>query len=150
MADIVYKIKDGTEIGDFLTLGYDLVENNMLIKVIEVDDKNELSLYLFKKYYNNPNWRTKIYEPNKKAIVDAIDLKYNKYGDVRPSRKLDKMMHNWNIIIDLQDDIWLGFSSSDPFDQEVFYNKKLFDKHFASEIELLKKHDLIDEFEARP
>lgn len=146
MANTVYRIREGIELNEFLMLGYDIVDNASLMKIIEIDDLNELSNYLMKKYYTNEQWIEQIYKPNKKAISKTIDLKYDKYGQIRPSKKLDQMIHNWTIIVDFED-LWLGFTSSDPFDQQVFYNKILLDTHFESEIKMLKEHNLIEEFE---
>lgn len=146
MANVVYRIREGIELNEFLLLGYDIVDNSMLMKIVEVDDTNELSNYLMKKYYTNIKWIEQIYNPNKKEIAKIIDLKYDKYGQIRHSKKLDQMIHNWTLMFDLED-LWLGFTSSDPFDQEVFYNKILLDKHFEDEIKTLKELNLIEEFE---
>lgn len=153
MADIVYriKIKDGKTredvLNEFGRLGYDLFPQTLdIFKIIPQDWDSEPCQLLLSKYYLNSNWKELVYEPNKKILKKKLSLTYDKNGNIKQSKTFKKMVQSWRIEICNQDGDWLGFTSLDPYDKNVFYGKSILDKYCYDEIQKLKERDLIEEF----
>lgn len=147
--DKVYKIKDTVDNNLFGEIGYDLIPTLDLtvVKVVPLDYEHELVQYKIKQFYNNPEWRDKFYKPNKKIFKERFDLRYSRDGQLKPTPTFIEMITNWQLLIELKGDRWLGFSTLDTSDSSVYYNKDLLDKYFPEEIEELKKRDVLEEVE---
>ncbi len=74
-------------------------------------------------------------------------MRYDKGGNLKLTPKFTEMISNWQILIELKGDRWVGFSSLDMSDTSIYYNKDLLDKYFPEEIALLKERNLIEEVE---
>lgn len=146
--DKVYKIKNLSEetVKKFEENGYCMFPGTQTIaKIIKQEiDKSDLPQQFLDAYYNNPEWKKKFYNTHKKLVKEQLGLQY-KAGEIKMTKKFQKILENWRIQIDLADDPWLGFTSADPFDQRVFFNVAVLDKYCEEEIKSLKEQDLIEE-----
>lgn len=145
MENFVYQIKKGTDLADLGSLNYMLFpENFSVLKMIKKDIEDELVQEVLNKQYLNEEWKEKIYKPNKKTIKKVLGLSYDPDGNIKMSKKFKELITTWMIQIDGNDDAWVGFTSSDPFDKKVYYNTKILDKYCPEEIEELKNGDFIE------
>lgn len=147
--DKVYKIKDEVDNNVFGEIGYEMIPtaDYTIVKVYELGIDHDLPQYKIKQFYGNPEWRDKIYKPNRKVFRERFDLRYDKGGNLKLTPKFTEMITNWQVLIELKGDRWVGFSSLDMSDTSIYYNKELLDKYFPEEIALLKERDLIEEVE---
>lgn len=114
------------------------------MKVIEQPLGSGPVQYLLNNFYENKNWRKLFYNKNKKEMKEKLKLFYDKKGKIIYNDDFVEMLTTWFIEID--ETKWIGLTSADQFDTNVFYNKKILDTYCQKEIEKLKEHDLIEEF----
>ena len=96
--------------------------------------------------YSNLEWKEKFYDKHKDRIKEAIGLKYNRKGEVVLTKKFKEFLANWRIQIDF-DDRWIGFTSADPFDHNVYYAKQVLDNYCGDVIKDLLEKELIEVIE---
>lgn len=146
MIDIatVYKIKKPLE--ELENLGFALIpEQSAAIKaIIQPLDSGTVN-YSLNNFYNNPEWKKKIYQPNKKHFQKELGLYYDRKGNIKPNEKFTEILKTWFLQVEESEEFWLGLTSADQHDSNVFYGKKVLDTYCGEEIEELKKHDLIEE-----
>ena len=144
MGNLIYKVKDNVEINSF-SKDFDLFPgtDNVIFKIVPQPLESEIVQGTLKGIYNNPNWRTQFYDKFKDRIKNATGLKYNKRGEAIMNDKFVATLTNWRIQIDF-DDGWIGFTSADLFDQNIYYNKSVLDKFCEEIIQDLLQKDLIE------
>lgn len=143
---IVYKLKKDINLSKLEEIGYTLFNNDFTaIKVSKQDLNSGTVQYLMNCYYKNEKWKKDIYKKNKKRFQEEIGLKYDKQQIVM-NEKFVEMITTWFIQIDKDEEKWIGLTSGDKYDSNVFYNQKILDTYCKEEVELLKKNDLIEEF----
>lgn len=153
MKNRIYKIKDGieeTELNKLAELDYVVVPNEKLnltfVKFVDQPVGGDLYNHLLINYYNNPEWKEKIYKNNKKKIRKKTGIRYDKDGNLIKDEQLEMILVAWRIEMSKDDDYWLGLKSADPFDTNYYYNADLLDKYCSKEIAKLKELELIEEY----
>ena len=142
----VYKIKENVDLSKLEELGYVLFEDTFTaIKVCKQPLDSGPVQYLFNSYYKNKKWQKIIYKKDKKTFKKELNLQYDKENEPIMNEKFVEMLTTWFIQIDKSEDKWVGLTSGDKFDSNVFYGKKVLDSYCKNEIELLKQNDLIEE-----
>lgn len=140
----VYKLKKNFDEEKLKELGYIYLEDSKdFVKVIEQPLGSGPVQYLLNNYYENKKWRKLFYNKNKKEMKDKLKLNYDRKGNIIYNDEFVEMLTTWFIEIDETN--WVGLTSADQFDTNVFYNKKVLDSYCEKEIEILKEHDLIEE-----
>lgn len=144
----VYKIKDEFTKDDLVDLGFEEInsaDHEIYVKVLRQPLESELPQSIINGFYNNPNWKEKIYKPNRVLLEKAMKLYYDDDGKVIINKDIEDIVCEWRIQVDLIDDRWLGFTSGDPFDREVFYSTKVLDRYCGDEIQnMLQYIDVIE------
>ena len=142
----VYKIKENVDLNKLEEIGYTLFEDTFTaVKVVTQPLEGAAVQHLLNNYYENPKWIKSVYKNSKKRLKKELGLEYSKENKLIFTQKLIEILTTWFIQIDKSEDKWVGFTSGDKFDTNVFYGKKVLDTYCQEEIELLKKHDLIEE-----
>lgn len=142
----IYKIKENIDLSKLEEIGYTLFEDTFTaVKVVKQPLEGAATQYLLNSYYENPKWIKSIYKPSKKRLKKELGLEYSKENKLIFNEKLIEMLTTWFIQIDKSEDKWVGFTSGDKFDTNVFYGKKVLDTYCSEEIKLLKENDLIEE-----
>ena len=135
-----YKLKEEEMLNELAKLGYDLIHHTIIaFKIIEQDLDSEPVKYLLARYYENDNWKEKVYKPHKKEIFDSIGLEYKK-GKPVMSEKFVEMLKSWRIEIDPNDSefpCFLCFRSMDFHETLAYYGKAILDKYCGEEIKSL-------------
>lgn len=147
----IYRFKEDTDFNEIAPLGWDVMPksdaNLTFFKFIEQPKGSDLYNMLLKKYYKNEEWIKKVYNKNKKEIVDAIGLKYNKNGIMKMSEKMEMVLTMWRLETEAADGFCISLKSADPFDRHYYYSKEMIDKYCTEEIEKLNELGLIEEIE---
>ena len=161
MGDMIYRLKDGIDLNGLAGLDYTLIpgtevisgdgEERMLIggvfvKIAPQELEGEVVQGSLNGIYNNPKWKEAMYSKNPAKFFKVLGLKYNKKGQAVLTRKFKDVITSWRIQIDTEDG-WVGFTSADKFDQNIFYGKTLLDKYCEKQINELKEKGLIEEYE---
>lgn len=128
----IYVLKSDINFDDLIKLGFEeapleSAASSVFVKPIVFDYESELPQSLINNFYKNPKWKKKIYDPNRDLIREELGISYEK-GELIISDQLKEIVCEWRIQIDLQD-MWIGFTSGDPFDQQIFYGKPILDKY---------------------
>lgn len=141
----VYKIKKPLE--ELEVLGFALIpEQCAALKAITQPLDSGTVNYSLNNFYNNPEWKKKIYQPNKKHFQKELGLYYDRKGNIKPNEKFNEILTTWFLQVEKNEECWLGLTNADQHDLNVFYGKKVLDTYCGEEIEKLKEHDLIEEF----
>ena len=150
MSDLIYKVKDNININDFGKIGYDIFPqtNDVVFKFIPQPLDGEVVQGSLNGIYNNPEWRTKFYNPNKKRVKESIGLKYNRRGEAILNKRFVEVLTNWRVQIDFEDR-WVGFKSLDPFDNQIFYAKDVLDRYCGEEIKFLLDKGVLETAEVK-
>ena len=147
---VIYKLKNGVTAADFEELadyGYNVAFNSdIILKFVKQPLDGEATQFLLKNYYENPEWKKKFYQENKKAFKKDYDLKYNKDGTLKITPTMKELLTTWIIQIELEDG-WVGFTHSDQYNKNVYYGKKVLDKYCYQDIFLLLSKGIIEEYE---
>lgn len=148
MGNLIYKVKDDIDINVFGRNDFDLFPEttNVVFKFVPQELESDIVQGSLRGIYNNQNWRTKFYDKFKDRIKKAIGLKYNRRGEAILNEKFKQTLTNWRVQIDF-DDRWIGFTSADPFDHNVYYAKSVLDTYCADVIQKLTELDLIEVIE---
>ena len=148
MGNLIYKVKDDIDINVFGRIDFDLFPetNNVIFKVVPQDIESDIVQGTLRGIYANQEWRTKFYDKYKSRIKEVIGLKYNKRGEPILNEKFKNVLFNWRIQIDF-DDRWIGFTSADPFDHNIYYAKQVLDTYCETVIKDLLEKDLIETIE---
>lgn len=150
MKNIIYKLKDDIDLNKLEELGWDVApcENGMIFVKFSVQPLDgELSKQLLDAYYNNPVWVKNFYNKKKKEIIKKLDLRYDKKGNIMPSKHFEKVLTHWIMEIENYDLNWISITPYDDFCKNNFYGKQVLDKYCAEDIKKLKELDLIEEIE---
>lgn len=142
---IVYKFKcdDLTKLEE---IGYTILpEQDAAIKFFNCPPDSGLVMYSLNNFYENKEWKNKIYKPNKKFFQKNMGLYYDRNGNIKQNEKFNEILTTWIIQIEKDEYCWVGVTSCDENDKHVFYGKKVLDSYFEPEIIKLKWHDLIEE-----
>lgn len=132
--DKIYKYTgNGEQLEKF---GFITENNKFYVKEVVFDLEEDISKSMLK-FYNDPKWKKEIYNKNKKVIYDTIGLKYDRKGNIIMSEKLKLILTTWLLEIDLEDG-FIGFTSGDPFDRDVFYNCRNLNQYCSKELEEMK------------
>jgi hypothetical protein len=144
----VYSLKENFTFEEFEEIGYSVFPNEQkIIKVVEQPLDGKAVESILNQYYRNPKWKEEIYDKNPSHFIKELGLKYNKNGDIKMTKKFQEVLKSWLIQIDLSDDLWIGFTSFDWYDQHVFFACSILDEFCKDEIEILKEHNLIEVIE---
>lgn len=150
MGDIVYRIKSDADLNKLGELGWDVIPNEKgeltFLKFAVQPINGELVKQLLDNYYKNEEWKKLVYKNYKKEFKDKIGLRYDKKGNIVPSKKFNKALTHWILEIN-ENDKWIGFQTYDPLDMSIYYAKVNLDKYCEEDIKILKENDLIEEFE---
>lgn len=150
MKNTVYKIKNDIDINEFGKIGYDIMPNSSytVFKFVEQPIDGKLAQDALQYIYENPSWKEKIYKKNKSAIRETLGLRFNRRtGKAIINEKFKNVLIMWRIEIEMNGDRWVGFTSLDQFDSNVFYGKQVIDEYCKQEIELLKEKGFVEEIE---
>lgn len=150
MKNTIYKVKDETDINEFGKIGYDMMPDNpyTIFKFIEQPLDGKLAQDALKYIYENPSWKEKIYKKHKDAIRSTLGLRFNRRtGKAIINDKFKNILTMWRIEIEMNGDRWVGFTSLDQFDSNVFYGKQVLNEYCKEEIESLKEKGFIEEIE---
>lgn len=141
----VYKIKEGVDLNKFNDFGYDIIPSELplLVKVIPQDINGELCQGTLENIYNNPLWRSKVYNWHKKELEKTLGLKYRR-GKIVMTEQFEHVLTDWRIQIEPFGDGWLGFASMDPYEHNIYYASRHLDKYCADEIKSLLEADIIE------
>ena len=144
----IYRLKQDVDLNEFAKRGYDLIPQICCLeKIIKQPDDGDAVKFLLDKYYTNSEWVEKFYKPNKKKVSETLGLRYYSNGDIRYSKKFNMILTDWRIEIEAHDEAWVGFTSLDPYDHHVYYDKNTLDKYCKQEIDELLELGLIEEYE---
>lgn len=148
MGNLIYKVKDNIDINVFGRIGYDLFPetNNVVIKFVEQDIKSDIVQGTLRGIYQNKNWKEQFYDKYEDRIKEIMGLRYNKKGKAILTKKFKEYLVSWRIQIDF-DDRWIGFTSADPFDHNIYYAKQVLDTYCETVIKDLLEKDLIEVIE---
>jgi len=145
----IYKVKEGKTIKDFLPLednGFEVnAINEMVLKQVNQSLYGEAVNFLLKNIYNNPEWKKKFYDKNKKMFLKEYKLKY-KNGEIVMNESFEKLLTTWFLIIEMEDG-WVGFTHCDKRNRMVYYGSKVIEKYCPSELFMLLSNGLIEEVE---
>ena len=142
----IYKIKEDANLEILKELGYEVFNNNnSFLKLVTQPLDGEAPSFMIKYFYSNKEWINKVYKKNRTQMQKELGLYYDENGKIEFNEQFLSIITSWFIQIDLQDDGWVGFTSADKFDTNVFYGSKVLEKYCFHEIEMLKKYDLIEE-----
>lgn len=151
MTKTIYRIKEGTVLTDFEDLadyGFDAQPIfGAIIKQIDLPLDGDAAQFLRKQYYENPQWIEQIYKPNKKQFKQEYDLRYHKDGTMVMTPSMKKILTTWYLQIEVEDDGWVGFTSSDKNNIIVYYGSNVLDEYCSREIFLLMSKNLIEQVE---
>ena len=147
----IYRFKEDTDFNEIAKIGWDVMPksdaNLTFFKFLEQPKDSELYNSLLNNYYKNEEWIKRVYNKNKKEIINAIGLKYNKNGIMKMNEKIEMVLTMWRLETEAADDFWICLKSADPFDRHHYYNKEVIDKYCAEEIKKLNELGLIEEIE---
>lgn len=145
----IYKVKEGTDLNEFAKNGYDIIPSSKytIVKAVELPFDCDLVQSKLNGIYANPEWKKQFYDKNKKLFRNTLRLKYHKNGEIILTKAFKQMLTTWIIEIDFGDDGWVGCTTVDANDHNVYYVKDMLDKHFKEEINKLKELNLIEEIE---
>ena len=150
MADIIYKLKEDIDLNKLAEVQFDVLpgkDNLIFFKIVPQDYDSEIVQHTLKRLYGNKDWKQKVYDKNKKYLVEYLGLEFDKDNNIIPNSQFKEMICSWRLQIDRADCDWIGFTSMDFNDTTTFYNKKILDKFCGKEIEMLKEKDIIEEYE---
>lgn len=147
MGNLIYKVKDEIEINVF-NKDFDLFPgtSSVIFKLVPQKLESDIVQGTLNGFYRNQKWRTEFYDRFKDRIKESTGLKYNRRGEPIFNKKFTNMLINWRIQIDFEDR-WIGFTSADPFDHQIFYGKKVLDTYCKDVIDDLLEKGLIEVFE---
>lgn len=161
MGNVIYKLKEDIDLNLLMELDYDLIPGShrveeidgeatlvggVFVKIVPQDIESDPVKGSLNGIYNNPNWKEQIYKKNPAKFFKVLGLRYNKKGEAVLTKKFKTVITSWRLQIDT-DDGWVGFTSADKFDQEIFYHKSILDKYCGEHIEALKEKGIIEEYE---
>ncbi|WP_281512246.1 hypothetical protein [Mammaliicoccus vitulinus] len=149
--NIIYKLKNNKEcLQQLLDNGWQYIpetNNTLIFKYVRQPLDSDLVQGSLNNIYNNPEWKEKFYKKHKKILKEKLDLEYNYWTDkAKLSKEFCDILTLWNMQCSIYDDCFIGFTSLDPFDTNVYYNKKILDKYCTEEIHFLLENNLIEEF----
>ena len=134
-----------TSIISFCRYGNGMIFLKFCIQPLDGDLPKEL----LKAYYKNPDWINKFYKKNKKRFKEKLDLRYDKKGNIMPSKHFEKALTHWIMEIEEYDDGWVCISPYDDYCNTSLYGKSVLDKYCLEEINKLKEAELIEEYEIK-
>lgn len=145
----IYQVKKDADLNEFGKNGYDIIPstNYLLVKAVELPWDSKLVQAKLENVYANPEWKAKFYNNHKKMFRDTLHLKYHKNGEVVLSKPFKQMLQTWLIEINFGEDGWVGFTTVDQNDRNVYYNKDTIYEHFKDEMDILLNNNLIEEIE---
>ena len=150
----VFRLKEGANLNKFAELGYVITDDGgEIYTIVKQPVDGETANYLFKHYYKNPVWKDTIYKKHEDVFEQVLGLKYDENGELIISDKLQEVLTDWILFVDLtevNEQITLAFRNKDPFDSHVFVGSGLIRKYCEEEIQKLLDNDLIEEYEELP
>ena len=151
--DKIYEVKKDLISDDFLTLGYDVLPfditgNDIVVaKLVEFPFEHPLPQQAVNNVLNNPLWQKHVFkEEGFLEFLESIGIVFEDYMTENGSKKyyvvenddLKNLVCSWRVEVNLSDeDRWLGFTASDVFLENVYFNVKMLDEYCRKEVEEL-------------
>ena len=151
--DKIYEVKEGLTSDDFVDLGYDILPfeitgNDIVVaKLIKFPFEHPLPQQAINNVLNNQLWQKVIFkEEGFLEFLNSIGIEFEEYttenGEkhnyVIENEALKELVCSWRVEVNLSDpDRWLGFTASDIFLENVYFNVIMLDRYCKKEVEEL-------------
>ena len=149
----IYEVKNDLTAEDFVELGYEILpfevtgSDLVVAKLIEFPFEHHLPQQAIENVLNNQAWQKAVFETEGfLEFLNSIGIEFEEYttetGEnhsyVEENDELKTIVCNWRVEINLTDpDRWLGFTASDIFLENVYFNVIMLDRYCKKEVEEL-------------
>lgn len=151
--DKIYEVKNDLTSKDFEALGYEILPfevtgNDLVVaKLVKFPFEHHLPQQAINNVLNNQMWQKAIFATEGfLEFLNSIGIEFEEYttenGETRSyvveNEELKELVCNWRVEVNLTDpDRWLGFTASDIFLENVYFNIIMLDKYCKKEVEEL-------------
>jgi hypothetical protein len=151
--DKIYEVKKDLISDDFISLGYeilpfDITGNDVVVaKLIKFPFDHSLPQQAINNVLNNPLWQKHIFaEEGFVEFLTSIGIVFEDYVTENGEKKyyvveneeLQELVCSWRVEVNLSDeDRWLGFTASDIFLENVYFNVKMLNEYCKKEVQEL-------------
>lgn len=151
--DKIYEVKQDLTSNDFIALGYeilpfDITGNDLVVaKLVKFPFEHPLPQQAINNVLNNPQWQKHIFsEEGFLDFLESIGITFEDYTTENGEKKyyvvendeLKELVCSWRVEVNLTDeDRWLGFTASDIFLENVYFNVKMLDYYCSEEVKEL-------------
>lgn len=151
--DKIYEVKEDLTSEDFIKIGYeilpfDITGNDLVVaKLIKFPFDHTLPQQAINNVLNNQAWQKAIFkEEGFLEFLNSIGIEFEDYTTedgkthtyVVENDDLKELVCNWRVEVNLTDpDRWLGFTASDIFLENVYFNVIMLDRYCKKEVKEL-------------